>query len=491
MELIWKEIDAERLTAELTAQIAIRGELPSPDGRVPQGEPCCAASVVIDAAEAAHGEVHVVGRIPVLVTCFDADGQAFAYESAASFEKTVDAPGAAPGMTARASAVIETMQAYASGNGVRLEANAEIDVRVYSSVPMKVLGGVSGMDDLELKTERAATGRPVRVGGATVRMREELAADGVSEIVSCTGVISVREAVADQEGTAVGGVITVTAVCRGSDGRTGTLCRQAPFRERLSLDRPAAAPYCSAELKSLYLRSPGEGLGILVMEAEAEFTLWDAQSFEAELPTDAFSPTVGFDALTERTVLTQAMGRVSRQVSLREELALPPEASDPERVLCVNARPIVTDSVLDGGKLTVRGVVATQVVYQSTAGRVAAFTRDVPFETETEAPASDAAFVRAECAAYAEGFAERSLAVTYTLVLDAEFEARHPLPVLTGLAEHEKTESAGGVLLCFASEGETAFDVAKRYSVPCAAVRRLNPEASEPYGEGERLILIV
>lgn len=491
MELIWKEIDAERLTAELTAQIAIKGDLPSPDGRAPQGEPCCAASVLIDAAEAAHGEVRIAGRIPVLVTCFDGDGQAFAYESAASFEKTVEAPGAAPGMTAVASAVIETMKAYASGSGVRLEANAEISVRVYSSVPMKVMGGVSGIDDLELKTESASTGRAVRVGGGVARLREELAADGVTDVISCEGVISVREATSELDGVAVGGVITVTAVYRGADGRTGTLCRQAPFREKISLDRPAAAPYCTAVMRSVYLRSPGEGLGILAMEAEAEFTLWDAQSFDVSLPTDAFSPTVGFDALTERTVFTRAMGRSSRQVSLREELTLPLGASEPGRVLCVNARPIVTDTVLEERTLTVRGVISTQVVYQSTAGRTAAFTEDLPFETETDAPAADAVFVSASCAAYGEGFADRTLAVTYTLVLDAEFEARRSVAVLTGLAERERTETAGGVLLCFASEGETAFDVAKRYSVPCAAVRRLNPEAAEPYGEGERLILIV
>ena len=51
-------------------------------------------------------------------------------------------------------------------------------------------------------------------------------------------------------------------------------------------------------------------------------------------------------------------------------------------------------------------------------------------------------------------------------------------------------EAIHGLCVCFASEGDDAFDIAKRFSVPCSTVRQLNPLTEEPYKEGDKLILL-
>ena len=65
---------------------------------------------------------------------------------------------------------------------------------------------------------------------------------------------------------------------------------------------------------------------------------------------------------------------------------------------------------------------------------------------------------------------------------------------MTGIVENgrHKKDSAfsGGIVIYNACEGETFFDIAKRFRVAAVSVKALNPDAREPACSGDRLIVI-
>ena len=490
MELIWKETDLTRLILTASEQISIGGELPSPDGRRAASVLISGAKVTITEAAAEQDAVRISGMISVNVIAQSEDGEAFSYVSGADFTHVLEAKGAAPGMTALADTRVQTLSVTPSDAGAKLEAGVDISVKVISSVPLRTVGGVSGLDDIEMKTVSCERARRVKVGSASLRLREELAGEGVADVIWSNGFATVRDISPDQGGSTVSGVMCVSAVTVDGAGNLGQIVRQIPFREHLNLPSEGDV-ICEAETQSVYVRALGEDFEILSMEAEVSFTVSRIEKGEILLPADAFSPSLGFDCLYEDVRIYNETGACTEQLSLKETIPLPENAAEPDSPAMIGARPIVTSLDEECGVPTVSGVLVTEVVYRSASGRLTVFTEDVPFSAAiTGIKASELSTVRADCVASAVGMGERSFQIQYNLKLTVwEAEALDESAAV-GLAERESVERPSGIAILFASEGEGIFDAAKKLGVSCESVRRLNPDIAEPFAEGERLIVL-
>lgn len=492
MELIWKELEAERLIKREKTQVRIEGDLPSPDGTTPSSVLSVNGKVVIDGTKVGQDEVTVEGRIEVVVMTSDEKGNLSSFESKAAFSHTAAIEGAGPGMNAAVSASIQSLSAEPKDSGARLCADVDLDLRLTTSVPMKVTGGISGVDDLEIRTGVFTRSRRKSLGSDTLRLREEIAADGVSEVLGAEGVVMIRDASIEQGAASVSGVITVTAVTRDASGRVSQLMRQIPFRERIGIDRIGTDVFCSAELGSLYMRALGEDIQLISMEAEVTFDLYSVEKYEQELPLDAFSPTIGFGCLNEDTVILNDLGTSFTQSVIKETVALPDNAPDPELPMYASARPIVTEILPGTSGTEVAGVLATTVVYRSTAGLISVFVEDVPFSTVVgNEEGANMPLISARCTADITGSSDRNMQVQYTLLLETDLLNTEKYSPVVGLAEKETKKSQSGIVIYAAAADESVFDVAKRYSVSCRSVKELNPELEEPFREGDKLILMV
>lgn len=492
MELIWKELEAERLISRNKVQVRISEDLPSPDGRQPSVILDNTTRVKIENASVSDGEILLSGEIEAIITSVDTDGKTFAFISNADFSHVIKADCALSGMSVKTDPVIQNVTASPSPGGARLDANVDIEYLLISAVPMRIIGGVSGVEDLEMKTDKAADHTLKTVGEETLRLREEIAAEGISEVISTSGVICVRNVAPENGGATVSGLITVSAVVSDVNGHIGQLVRQIPFRERLAVSAVCDTLYCRAELDSVYLRSLGEEFSLLAMDAQTHFTLFAPEEKQLVIPVDAFSPTIGFGCLRDRIEVLNTLRIETVQTVFKETIELPEGAPDIGTPLFASSRMIITESSVCDKEESVKGVISATVVYESETGIINTFTEEIPFEYESEIPEdADDLIVNAECVADIAGASERSIQIQFTAALDSTQIRTDTAEVLTGLAEMEQREKLQGLVVCFASEGESVFDIAKRYSVSCASVRKLNPDIEEPCREGDKLILLV
>ncbi len=492
MELIWKELDAERLVERQTVQVRVEGDLPTADGRTPKKVLNLNSRVIIDNAAVDTDKVDIEGQIRILTTALDEEDRAFSFESSAGFTHSVSASGVMPGMTAYVSPCVQSIDAVPSGSGLKLNVSMDMDVRITSAIPIKVTGGVSGIDDLEMKTSLCGHSRKLRIGQDTLRMREELAADAVADVLSAEGHVLVRDVSAEHDGTTVSGVISISAITADGNGHLGQLVRQVPFRERIGVSSTEDDVCCEAKLNSLYLRALGEDLALVSLETEVSFTLYAIKTSELSMPIDAFSPSIGFGCLCDKVDVLNSLGMLSAQTSIKETVPLPDGSADIRTPLFISARPIITEAYASGESITVNGILATTFTYESDSGLIYTFSEDVPFTNDIDGRmGANYADVKASCIASFNGIGERSIHVQYTLLTNADVYRQEEHDIVVGLVEKEPAEKMTGIIVCFASEGDEIFDIAKRYCVSCDSVKQLNPDMNAPFKEGDKLLLFI
>lgn len=492
MELIWNEAPAERLKKSANTQLRVSGELPSPDGSKVADTAGISAKVIIESASVKENEIEVEGKVAAAVTAFNEKGELFSYESSADFENVIKAEGVSTGMRAHITTCVQSISAAPSENGVMMNADVDIGITVVSDKPIKVIAGVSRVPDLETRIVKVPVSRNRKLGSAVLRLREELAAEDVLKVISNEGQIAVRDVTIEQGGATVSGIMTVSGVTVSSEGNIGQLVRQIPFRERVEISGIGNSPYCTAALEGLYMRSLGEEFAMISLEAEVKFEVFCIDEEETELPCDVFSPTIPFDCLFEKETILSGRSLASYQSSIRETVTLNDSLADVAEPLFANAFPVITEVNASNGALEISGVFVTSLAYKSTAGKIYSFTEDVPFSSSFDIPEeADLPIVEASCIAGIAVGNTRSVQIQYHLQVNAEIYKTVEKNVVVGLAETEKSEAPCGIVICFASEGEDVFDIAKRCRVSSESVRKLNPDVKEPFNEGEKLLLFV
>lgn len=491
MDIIWNEPQAERLICERTLQVETEGALPSPDGRAVKSVLTGNARVAVAEAVSEEGRVRIAGRIEVNVLAQDEEGDPFAFESFAGFTEILPVEEAAAQMNARAVSSVQELSIFPADDGAYMRASVDITVTLTSSVPVKVFGGISGVRDVEYKQTRVVHTRSVACGTASLRLREELPAGGITQVVSVNGSAFVKDFSQSSDGAFVSGVVTLTAAVIGGDGKLTELIKQVPFRERIDAGSAHEYCFCEAKLKRVYLRPLGEEFDLLSMEAEIDFTLRRIEKTELTLPLDAFSPAFPFDCVCEDLRILNELGLHAAQTTIKETLPLPDSAPDMALPLYCSARPIVTDTAAEDGLIKLSGVLVTDLVYESTGGTVNIVGFETPFSMSVDAGGAGMARVTAACSAYAPTCTERAVQMQYGLTVECELYSVDTVRAVVGAEEREREERRSGVAVCFASEGETVFDAAKRYGLPCEAVKAMSPDIEEPFREGDKLILIM
>ena len=121
-----------------------------------------------------------------------------------------------------------------------------------------------------------------------------------------------------------------------------------------------------------------------------------------------------------------------------------------------------------------------------------AFTEDIPFRCETtSAGAFSEAWAQVRTVSATASGAGRGIEFSYTLQVSAQPYEIIKTAVVTGMEECAQTAMPRGVVIYFAGEGETLFDVGRRFNLPRKRLTDMNPGISETLADGQKLVLLL
>ncbi|MBQ3901195.1 MAG: DUF3794 domain-containing protein [Clostridia bacterium] len=319
------------------------------------------------------------------------------------------------------------------------------------------------------------------------------AAQGDGEIVApavvrCTGTAYVTDAAWDGGGLRVKGEVRVRALTSGSDGKYFSVDSSAPFEERIdpgaefSPDGDAAGA-AFARLASLTVDDAGGGRFAWTAEYDIDGEIWETGDGEAVC--DAFSTACSDETEFVDVDAVRFAGGIDATFSAGSSVPAPSARN----------RTVVTSSgkvtgcraeVRDDGTVVFTGNCTVTAV---TAGDGAASPEEVTFpvryERSVPALAGDAGSngapdVRWVMKVISTGarLDGDKLSADAEIAVEASVTARERIRAVSGviLKKDEPAETDGNVIrLYYPDEGETAWDIAKRYRVSPDSVSGDNP----------------
>lgn len=497
MELIWNEINAVRLAAMGSEQTELEGTLPPPQGRSVAEILDYSAEVGVDSCRAEDGKLSIGGRITARLIAVDEAGDRYAFTSESSFSHTVADGAIEAGMSASVSARLAELSVRRATDGrILLSAAVDMDYSVTTTSPLRVLSGVAGVSDMEIKTETLEHTRKVELGSSMLHLSEELSESGAETVLSHGVVLSVRDTAFENGGVTVGGIAEISIIAKSSESEPVQITRSIPFRENVATDGSADEVFASAELRSSSVRALGTEFSLISVDADIELRVFALRRGRLTLPLDAFSPSINFSCIKRDIELISCLGGADSAHTVRENLTVPEGLSDIFSAVSAQALPILTSKSVHGGEARFEGILMTRLIYRAASGRLYAFNEDVPFSVRTGAP-SDAsgADIRLGCTASVTGGSARSAQITYNIAVCAEFFGTSRIDTAVGLAEKSADEAGEGIpsglIVHTAAEGDSVFDIAKQFRIPSARILELNPQLKDGLRGGDKVLLIV
>jgi hypothetical protein len=421
------------------------------------------------------------------------DGTAFAFESATTFKNSAAVEGAQPGMSFYCKPELLELSCEPMDGRIRLSATVEFICRAIDNMPVKTLSGVRGASDIQMLTREAETALQEAAGDAVIRMREEIAASGVSDVIAESANAVVRDVTEQGNSAAVEGTLTFNALCANSEGQLTQLVQHLPFGELVEMDRRPNGPLMAkAKIENLSLRPRGDEFGILAVEATIRITVSGISGRTGMLPVDAYSPSRPFTCRMEDVSLFKAQNPVQKRFVLRESASVPSGSPDIYRIVFAKGRPVVTGSEATGGVMKVEGMLFSTVIYLNENNGIESFNEDIPFTLDMEVPQNTTdADIDVRCTSVNGSGAGRTAELSIVLEAMADPYEINEVSVVAGAQEGADQAPLRGIIVYFAGAGETLFDVAKRFRTTRESLGEANGELPEVLTEGQKLLLFL
>lgn len=180
-----------------------------------------------------------------------------------------------------------------------------------------------------------------------------------------------------------------------------------------------------------------------------------------------------------------------------KENVMPAEGIPPiSHIYNVVAKPYISSSTAQDGKLTLEGVIDTYILYISSKedSPVYNFKAEVPFSITIDAPsASTGDKVRAKITANHISYnlnAAGEVELRMVLAVSAAAFGRNTVNIISDISEEEFDRGdSPSIVLYFIQKGDTLWDIAKRYHTKEEYIRKLNNIDGENLTEGMQILI--
>ncbi len=488
LEILREELPCEQFVGAGVSQAVVEGEVALPGGlREETHVLSCEAMAALERSQAEAGRVLSDGRVTFHVLYTQGDPtHVSALEASAEFSHASDVPGAQSGMSAPVSLMVEHVEASAQGGRLHLMAILRVQCRVFSDEPVSVVTGVRGMDGLMVQSETIPTLRVCAMGKQDALIRDECDLPSplqVEDTLYATAIATVHDVMGGEGRAAISGQVDLEVThLSAMPLRPVVVTRHSiPFEESVALSGEMGdSLICSAAVRDVAVLSQEAADGERTLRAEVllDLSAHSTREKEVVLIKDAYT--------TQGEMLSLSTREVSRATAHRQlhtaesgKLTLMLDGEAPVRTpLRAVLAPVVTDFTQQNGKLYVEGMMDVTLLYMTDDDPVPrSFRTEEPFRMAFACQPSLPESLRLTPGSVdVSAVTSDRVEVKYILHLDLEDVELRPGQMVEKVDTLPAQEEAEGILLCFAKEGETLWDIAKRYRVSSEEIKRLNPE---------------
>ena len=478
MELSKLPIHFESAPLRVLSRAAAEGTLTPPANLPPMVKVLSVDGRATASAEAAEGKLTANGAVTLSVLYLCDAGKLHGFESVALFRHGIDLAQARPDMRCCVQCSVGEISWRLSGGGLELRAEVLLDCAAGGRETLSAVSGISA-EGLESRTETLSVWQTELVTeelGLRDEVRLPRAAD---RLLSVSGFCRIQSALPEEEKVSLSGMLRLCALFAAPDGTVVQAPFSLPFEARIPL--PEGTQNTCASARLLALSGTLVDDDILSVEARAEVRIAALSQTQQTVFRDAYLAGQQLNCAYASLSLRRDLWCNCRG-TLRLEAALPDGMPDAERVLAARLRPALEHCSAGSGSLAASGTVYASILYLCREGNLHSFDAALPFACDCEAPALTEGMdlvADAACELLHAGAATGSILIQ--CALDCAVEAGS-MTEHTVLSEAVLGEAQGGMygpVVYFPAEGETLWDVGRRFSVPLAELRALNPSLAE------------
>ena len=493
LEISRQTIEIETGVGGGISQTLARAETLVPGaGREPIEVLLADAMVAIESVEAQTDRVVAEGAVHCQASYRQGDETTLrAVAAQTRISQVFDMPGAAPGMTARACAAVEHVEArYENGHMVFL-VTVTLTAQAMKLTPVELVTKLDGAANDQTLTDEICSCRILAETNAAASLREETtlpaALDARTALMEW-GEVWVESCQADLGGVRVKGRVNVeTLISSGLEGRPA-----ASVRSNLDFDQLAEVPewlagdVCAeAQLTRLTTRVEQGGEkedSLLVIEADIAIKVSSLGRDCVTAVTDAYAVSGRQLEITgDDYTLCRDIRCVSCTDQVKGTLLLSENAPGVGSVIGVVVHPNISGWSTNSDS-AIEGILEATVLYMPGGSDIVASARsEMPFSVKCPGELNDSSMVclrvlSAEASTLMSDRVELKANIGVTAFTRDEKE----LYLVNDISEGEPLIKKPGLMIVWPTEDDTPWTIGKRYSVPEEYVASLRSQTESP-----------
>lgn len=482
----------QRIVGRAAAQALVESDIPLPVGRDAQRILYAEGAIDSNACRCMNGQVQAEGALTLQLLCLGSDNLPFGMQAATQYAHTIPMADVREGMHCTVKPRLLDVRCALRDGRVRLEAVAELQSVATDDERVSVLSDIAGAPDLQRLHEETDVGELNMIGASTARLHEALPAPGVQQVLLANGSAQITGRELSGDSVTVSGTLFVVVLYLDEEGQFQQAAQQIPFQETVPVNadpRNCADLIVEADADDLSVTLSGEP-GMLELDAAVFLKVYCIEQRHVTALADAYAPDAPLEIQQLMAEQMSVAGQAGRTLNYTEAVRIPEQLPEAFRPVFAAARPSVLGLVNSSGQLGVDGMFTTSVVYITDDGHVVGYEEDVPFAIVLDAPFMPDADVTVNLLEVRAAGGGRTLSVAYVVEVRALLRELVTLTLAVDAMPAAAPPRENGIFVAYAAEGETFWDIGKRFSVPAGRLREWNAEVAEPLGDGQPVMIL-
>ena len=415
------------------------------------------------------------GSVTLSVVYADPDGGIHGFESTAAFSNEAACPDLPAGAPVTVDPVVSELRHTVTNGTINVRIELSLRYTVLPQCSAAVLSGIEGAGVVELLKRPAALCHTVRADDELTLTEDIHLPQSAAEILSTSAFCRISGVSVSGANASVNGILCAEVLFAGPDGIPAQAAFSLPFEAEAEL--PEGAESACARCRVISAEAVLTGEDTAELTAVAELWVIAAVKEETELTADAYSSAEKLDC----AFLTLALRRdvwADCRATARIELPLPAGMPEAETVHYVRLRPVACGVECADGSVRLSATLHASALYTCAAGLLHSFETTVFCDAQCECPAAKTG-MRAEAQLNAELLNASGMpgGIAARLNLTASVTG-YLLTEETVLTDAQPAGSRGGSygpVVYFPTEGESPWEIGRRFGVPQAELLKENP----------------